>query len=305
MSHILNNHLKPAWGAIEAGGTKFNCVLADEHNAVLAHTRITTRPPDETLKEAAEFFRQPLLGYSLQSLGIASFGPVELNPQAKQYGFITNTPKPGWAHTDMVGYFKRALALPIGFQTDVNAAAIGEWHFGAAQGCRDFVYVTIGTGIGAGIISAGELLQGISHPEVGHMFIPPKSLWDTFQGSCPFHKNCLEGLASGPAMAARWNLPAEELTADHPAWVLEAHYLALMCANLTLILAPQKIILGGGVMQHSALFPLVREQFASLLAGYGQGEELNDLNSYIVPAGRPEQSGVLGALILARAAASV
>lgn len=294
--------LKPAWGAIEAGGTKFNCMLADEHSRILAQTRISTTSPSATLAAAADFFKQPQLGFALQALGIASFGPVELNPQAKHYGWITHTPKPGWAHTDLVGYFRQALALPIGFQTDVNAAALGEWHFGAAQGLRNFVYVTIGTGIGAGIVSHGKLVQGISHPELGHMYIPQKALWDSFQGTCPFHKNCLEGLASGPAMAARWNAPAETLSADHPAWVLQANYLALMCVNITVMFAPQKIILGGGVMQHAPLFALVREQFNQLMAGYGQGQELSDLNTYITPPGRSEQSGILGAWVLAKSA---
>lgn len=300
MSAISPTAKKSAWGAIEAGGTKFNCVLADEHYNILAHTRIPTTRPQDTLKLALDFFTQQRQIYALQAVGIASFGPVELTPDSPCYGFITHTPKPGWSHTNLVGYFRKNLAVPVAFQTDVNGAALGEWRFGAAQGCHNFVYVTIGTGIGAGVFSQGNLLQGISHPEVGHMLIPQKSPQDTFAGCCPFHGNCLEGLASGPAILQRWQTPAESLPAHHPGWELEAFYLAAMCVNITLMYAPQKIILGGGVMQHQPLFSLIHQQFDHLIAGYGQGAALDNLATYIVPAGVPEGSGILGALAMAR-----
>ena len=296
----------PLWGGIEAGGTKFVCAVGTGPDDLRAEVRFPTATPGESVGRAIEFFRQQQEEEPLAALGIASFGPVDPNPDSPTFGYITTTPKPGWAHTDFAAVVRRALNVPVGFDTDVNAAALGERCWGAAQGLGTFVYLTIGTGIGGGGMVDGRLIHGLVHPEMGHVRIPHDWSRDPFAGVCPYHGDCLEGLATGPALEARWGQRGETLPADHPAWQLEAEYLALGLVNVICILSPERIIMGGGVMEQRHLFPLVRQRVQELLHGYVQVPAILDrIDEYIVPPGLGSRSGVLGAIALAeRAAAS-
>jgi len=285
------------YGGIEAGGTKFVCAVGTGPNDIRAETRFPTTTPQETIAHAIAFFREQ---GPLAAIGIASFGPVDPNPASPTFGYITSTPKPGWANTDLAGPLKTALGVPVGFDTDVNGAALGEHHWGASQSLDTFIYLTIGTGIGGGAMVEGKLLHGVMHPEMGHIRIPHDRDQDPFEGICPFHIDCLEGLASGPAIEARWGTRAETLPPDHPAWELEAAYIAYALVNFTLTLAPHRIILGGGVMEQKQLFPLIRAKVQELLNGYLQVSEiLEGIDDYIVPPGLGERAGVLGAIALA------
>ncbi|MCS7178223.1 MAG: ROK family protein [Anaerolineae bacterium] len=289
------------WGGIELGGTKCICIVGSGPEDIRAEARFPTTSPPETLSRCAEFFRpwQTLL----TAIGIASFGPVDLNPASPTWGYITSTPKPGWANTDVAGVLRSALDLPVEMDTDVNGAALGEYRWGAAQGLDTFVYLTIGTGIGGGGMVGGRLMHGLVHPEMGHIRIPHDREADPFPGRCPFHGDCLEGLASGPALEARWGQRPETLPPDHPAWPLEAHYLALALVNFICVLSPQRIILGGGVMQQHHLFPPIRAKVQELLAGYIRAPELlSDVEHYILPPALGDRAGVLGALALAQCA---
>ncbi len=289
------------FGGIEGGGTKFVCVIGRGPEDILAEARIPTTTPDATLSEAVDFFRAESARHgSLAAIGVGSFGPVDLRDGSATWGFITTTPKPGWAQTDVAGRLLRDLRVPVAFDTDVNAAAIGEARWGAAQGLDTFVYLTVGTGIGGGGLFGGQPMHGLVHPEMGHMLIPHDRSLDPFPGSCPFHADCLEGLASGPALLARWKQPAESLPADHPAWALEARYLAFAAANLVCNLSPQRIVLGGGVMEQEQLFPLIRRETVALLNGYIRAAEILDaIDTYVVPPGLGNRSGRLGALAMA------
>jgi fructokinase len=243
-----------------------------------------------------EAARQPLV-----ALGIGSFGPVDLHPASPTYGHITSTPKPGWADFDLVGAMKAAFDVPTGFDTDVDAAVLGEASWGAAQGLTDVLYLTIGTGIGGGAIVNGRMAHGLVHTEMGHVLIPHDLTRDPYPGFCPFHGDCLEGLAAGPALQARWGKDVKQFPPDHPAWQLEAHYLALALVNFALTLSPQRIILGGGVMHQHHLFPMVRREFSRLLGGYVRHPAMQEgIDSYIVPPLLGDRAGVLGALALAQ-----
>jgi fructokinase len=279
-------------GAIEAGGTKFVCGLGTGPDD-LKTCQFPTTSPDETIEQAIEFFRREA-GADLAALGIGSFGPVELNPTSAKYGFITRTPKAGWQDTDVAGRIGRALGVPIGFDTDVNAAALGEARWGAAMDVQSCIYLTVGTGIGGGALVNGRLVHGLLHPEMGHIRIPHDWVQDPYSGACPFHGDCLEGLASGPAMQGRWRKPGVELGADHPAWALEAQYLALALANFAFTVSPERIILGGGVMQQSQLFPMIRKELDGILNGYLEIPE-----DYVVPPALGNRAGVLGSLAIA------
>jgi len=286
------------YGGIEAGGTKFVCTVGSGPEDIRAEDRFPTTTPDETIACAIDFFQ----GHEsdLAALGIASFGPVDPDPRSPRYGFITTTPKPGWAQTDILGVVRRALNLPVGFDTDVNGAALGEHRWGVAQGLDTCVYLTIGTGIGGGGMVEGQLIHGLVHPEMGHIRLPHDREMDPFAGFCPFHGDCLEGLATGPALEARWGQPADTLPPDHAAWPLEARYLALGLVNVICTLSPQRIIMGGGVMNQQQLFPLVRKQVQELLNGYVQAPEiLERIDTYIVPPALEGRAGVLGAIALA------
>ena len=287
------------YGGIEAGGTKFVCAVGAGPDDVRAEMQFPTTTPAETIGRAIAFFRaQPV---PPAAIGIGSFGPLDPDPTSPTFGYISSTPKSGWSHVDFVGMIRPALDVPVGFDTDVNAAALGEHRWGAAQGLDSFIYLTIGTGIGGGGMMNGRLMHGLIHPEMGHIRIPHDREADPFAGCCPYHGDCLEGLAAGPALAQRWGQPAETLPADHPAWDLEAHYLALALANFICTLSPQRIVMGGGVMDQPQLFPLVRRKVQDLLNGYVQAPDiLNEIDGYIVPPGLGKRAGVLGAIALAR-----
>lgn len=289
------------FGGIEAGGTKFVCAVGTGPADLRAVVQFPTTTPEETLGRAVEFFRsQP---EPAAAMGIGSFGPVDPDPGSPTFGHITSTPKPGWQGTDVAGRIQGALKVPIGFDTDVNAAALGEHHWGAAQDVDSFIYLTVGTGIGGGAMVAGRLLHGLMHPEMGHILIPHDRQRDPFPGVCRFHADCLEGLASGPAIEARWGRRGEALPPDHPAWELEAHYLGLGLANFIMVLSPQRIVVGGGVMKVTRLFPLLRAEVREVLHGYVQAREiLEKSEEYIVPPGLGDRAGVLGAIALAQAA---
>ncbi|MCY2992431.1 MAG: ROK family protein [Planctomycetota bacterium] len=289
-------------GGIEAGGTKFVCAVGTGPDDVRAEVRFPTIAPAETIGRAIDFFLQQQVEHGpLAAIGIAAFGPLDPQPGSPTFGTITTTPKPGWRDTDFVGPVQRALRIPVGFDTDVNVAAVGEARWGAAQGLNSFIYLTIGTGIGGGGLIGGQLLHGLIHPEMGHIRLPHDRQADPYPGCCPFHGDCLEGLASGPAIEGRWGQPAATLAVDHPAWALEAEYLALAVVNFVCTLSPQRIVLGGGVMDQQHLFPLVRRKVQQYLAGYVQSPAILDrIADYIVPPGLGSRAGVLGALALAQ-----
>jgi fructokinase len=288
-------------GGIEAGGTKFVCALGSGPHDLRAQVRIATTTPEETIGRVLEFFRSQRASVGAPAaVGIASFGPIDPNPRSPTFGHITATPKPGWSNTDLAGAVRRALGVPVGFDTDVNLAALGESRWGAGRGISDLVYITVGTGIGGGGLVGGALMHGLVHPEMGHMRIPHDLAADPYPGRCPFHGDCLEGLASGPAISDRWKQPADALPADHPAWQLEANYLALALVNIICTLSPQRIVLGGGVMSHAQLFPLIRGNVQTLLNHYVQSPAITaQIDHYIVPPGLGDRSGVLGAIALA------
>ena len=290
------------YGGIEAGGTKFVCAVGSGPDDMRAEAQFPTTTPEETIGRVIGFFSaQP---EKPAAIGIASFGPLDPEPASPTYGVITTTPKPGWAQTDFAGAVRRALGLPVGFDTDVNGAALGEHRWGAAQGLDTFVYLTIGTGIGGGGMVGGRLMHGLVHPEMGHMRLPHDREVDPFPGICPYHGDCLEGLACGPALEARWGQPTEALPPNHPAWPLQARYLALALVNLICTLSPQRIIMGGGVMKQRQLLPLVRTEVQALLNGYVQAPEiLDDIERYVVPPALGDRAGVLGAIALAERAA--
>ncbi len=289
------------YGGIEAGGTKFICMVAGGPEDIRAEVRFPTVNPNDTLAQAIQFFRKQAEHSSLTALGIGSFGPLDLAPASKTYGHITSTPKPGWAQTDIAGILEAALQLPVAIDTDVNAAALSEYLWGASQGLDHSVYLTIGTGIGAGAIINGEPIHGLLHPEMGHVFIPHDRQADPFPGACVFHGDCFEGLASGFAMQERWGRPAESLPPEPPGWELEAKYLALAIVNQVCVLSPRRIVLGGGVMHHQELFPMVRSKVMELLNDYVQSPAiLEEMDTYIVPPGLGNRSGVLGAIALAQ-----
>ena len=289
--------MKPLFGGIEGGGTKFVCAVGTGPDDVRAETRFPTTTPAETLGKAIEFFNQ---FDGLSAIGVACFGPLDPHPASPTYGQILPTPKPGWTNADIVGTLRSALALPIVFDTDVNGAALAEARWGAAQGCDPVLYLTIGTGIGGGALVNGKLLHGILHPEMGHIPLPRDPQLDPFPGVCPFHGDCFEGLVAGPALEKRWGQKAETLPPDHPAWDLEAHYIALALASYIYTLSPQKIIIGGGVIQQAHLLPLVRQKVQALLNNYVQSQLITqNIDTYIVPPSLGNRAGVLGAIALA------
>ena len=282
------------FGALEAGGTKMVCALGDENGKILEQKSIKTTLPEETLPQIAEYFKDK----SIAALGIGCFGPIDLNKESKTYGYITSTPKPGWKNCDIAGYLKRELGVSVGFDTDVNGSLLGEVTFGDSKGLTDVVYYTIGTGVGAGIMTGGKLLHGMLHSEAGHM-IMEREAGDDYKGHCPFHQTCLEGMASGPAIEERWGKKAIELSDKDEVWDLEAAYLAQAMVNTICILSPKRIILGGGVMHQMQLFELVREKTLKRLNNYLNVPELKDMEKYIVPASLHDDQGIMGAVKLA------
>lgn len=289
------------FAAIEAGGTKIICAIAGADGAVLAQTRLATGLPDANFAAIADFFAAQVARYGPISAGaIASFGPLDLDRSSPHYGCLTTTPKPGWSSFDVLGRFGDIIGAPAGIDTDVNCAALAEARLGAARGLARSCYVTVGTGIGVGMIDRGRIYAGTSHAEAGHIRIA-RAPGDDFPGVCPSHGDCAEGLASGPAIQARWHISAENLPADHIGWDYQAHYLAALCVNLTYIMRPQRIIVGGGVMERSALLAAVRTAYLRLTAGYALDRFSKDADTYIcAPQLRDPAPGLVGAIALAR-----
>ena len=284
------------YGGIEAGGTKFICAVGTGPQDLILK-RIPTTTPEETISRVISYFQEQ---QGVSAIGIGSFGPLDLNHSSSTYGYITSTPKPGWDYTDLAGTIKRALKVPVGFDTDVNTAALGEHKWGVAQGLDNFIYLTIGTGIGGGGMINGQLMHGLVHPEMGHIRIPHDKSADPYAGCCPFHDDCLEGLASGTAIEKRWGQRGEELPDDHAAWIWESYYLALAISDFICTLSPEKVIIGGGLMEKKQLFPMIRKNVVQLLNGYIQAKAvMEDIESYIVPPGVGGLAGILGAIALA------
>ncbi|PUA36459.1 fructokinase [Paenibacillus elgii] len=285
-------------GGIEAGGTKFVCGVGNKQGEVVDSISFPTEDPETTLGKAIAYFKEK----SVDAIGIGSFGPIDIRPGSPTYGYVTTTPKPGWGNVDFLGTLRREFDVPYGWNTDVNAAAFGEAAWGAAKGLKSCLYYTVGTGIGIGVFLEGRLVQGLVHPEGGHM-LTRRHPGDDFAGLCPYHGDCLEGMASGPAIEARWNVKGHELPSNHPAWEMEAYYIAQSITGAVLLNSPEKVILGGGVMQQSQLFPLIREAVKANLNGYvSAGEIVERMDEYIVPPGLGQQAGLCGAFALGLAA---
>lgn len=283
-------------GALEAGGTKMVCAIGDEHGKIHAREVFQTTTPDDTMPAIIRFFR----GHRIEALGIASFGPVDLKKDSDTYGSITSTPKLAWQYYPLLKVLTKEIPVPAGFDTDVNSSALAEHTVGAGKGLSSCLYVTVGTGIGGGLVVEQQLVHGLVHPELGHIWLRPH-LEDPYpHGFCPFHDGCLEGLATGPAIEQRWGVKAELLPPAHTAWRLESYYLAQMCMTAIVAFSPEKIILGGGVMQQTHLFAPIRKQVQDMLAGYVRHPAiLQDIDDYIVPPGCGVDSGIIGALLLA------
>jgi fructokinase len=292
--------MKRLYGEMEGGGTKFVCAVGSRPDKIIEEVRFSTTTPDETLGKAIAFFQK----YNLSAIGLAPFGPLDLEPASPAYGSITATPKPRWSGTNIVAVFRSIFDIPLAFDLDVNAAAFGEYSWVPEnRRLESLVYFTIRTGIGAGIVIQGKLTHGLIHPEAGHMRLPHDHKKDPFPGTgiCSFHKDCFEGMASGTALARRWRRPAETLPNNHPAWELEAGHIAYALVNAILTLSPQRIVLGGGVMQHQPFFPSIRSKVRGFLNGYLASPVFaGSMEEYIVPPALGKRSGVLGALALAR-----
>lgn len=282
-------------GAIEAGGTKFVCGIGNENGEILERISFPTETPEKTLDNVIEFFKDK----NIERLGVGSFGPIDPDLNSETYGYITKTPKPNWSDYNIIGELKKYFDVPMVFSTDVNGAALGEATWGAAKGLKNCIYLTIGTGIGGGAIVSGSMVHGMLHPEMGHILVK-RHPEDNYKGKCPFHGDCFEGMAAGPAIEERWGMKGYELPVDHKAWELEAYYIAQALMNYILILSPEKIILGGGVMKQQQLFPLIRKNVKELLSGYVQTKEiLDNIDEYIVYPDLGDNAGLLGAVALA------
>ncbi len=282
-------------GALEAGGTKMVLAVGSEKGEIFEQISLPTETPSITVTKMIEYFQ----GKKIEALGIGCFGPIDLDRSSGTYGYITSTPKLAWVDYDMVGSMKKALGIPVGFDTDVNASALGEATWGSMKGLPSGIYITIGTGVGVGVYMNGSLLHGMLHPEAGHILMA-KHPQDTFKGTCPYHPNCFEGLASGPAIEKRWGKKAFELQDQPEVWEMEAFYIAQGLVDYILTLAPHRIVLGGGVMHQEQLFPLIRSQVKKLLNGYVKTPQLENPDTYIVPASLQGNQGIMGCLQLAR-----
>ena len=283
------------YGALEAGGTKMVCAIGDENGNILERVSIPTRTPAETMGPMLDFFR----GKGICALGIGCFGPVDLNKKSPTYGYITSTPKLAWQNYPIVAEFEKALAVPVGFDTDVNAAALGEATWGCTKDVENSIYITVGTGVGVGVIINGKPYHGMIHPEGGHILLS-RHPEDPMVGSgCPFHENCLEGLAAGPSLEKRWGVKGAELSGRKEVWELEAYYIGQAIADYILLLSPERIVLGGGVTHQEGLLALVRQEAVKQLAGYIRAEALIHPETYIVGVSLNDNQGVMGAVKLA------
>jgi fructokinase len=294
------------FGGIEAGGTKFVCAVGSGPNNIRTLTQFPTTSPEETIGRVVDFFQEQGRKIPIAALGIGTFGPVDLNRDSPHYGSITTTPKPGWKNLNLKGLIEEKLKLPAAIDTDVNSAAMAEHRWGAAKNLNTFIYLTIGTGIGGGGMVDGSLLHGLTHPEMGHVRVPHNWDEDPFTGTCPYHGDCLEGLAAGPSIEKRYGTRGEQLPEHHPAWQLLSNYIGLALANLICTLSPQRIILGGGVMEQSQLLQATRSKVQVLLNGYiSAAEILDDIENYIVRPQLGKKAGVLGAIALAVSAGNL
>ena len=283
------------YGALEAGGTKMVCAVGDENGNILERVSIPTRTPAETMGPMLDFFR----GKGICALGIGCFGPVDLNKKSPTYGYITSTPKLAWQNYPIVAEFEKALAVPVGFDTDVNAAALGEATWGCTKDVENSIYITVGTGVGVGVIINGKPYHGMIHPEGGHILLS-RHPEDPMVGSgCPFHENCLEGLAAGPSLEKRWGVKGAELSGRKEVWELEAYYIGQAIADYILLLSPERIVLGGGVTHQEGLLALVRQEAVKQLAGYIRAEALIHPETYIVGVSLNDNQGVMGGVKLA------
>ncbi|MGN9163956.1 ROK family protein [Tissierellaceae bacterium HCP3S3_D8] len=280
-------------GAIEAGGTKFVCAVSDEDLNIVERTSFFTSYPFETLRKVFDFFDSY---EDLKAIGIGSFGPIDINKKSPKYGYVTSTPKPGWKDFNFLGEMKEHYNIPIGWTTDVNAACLGEYEVGSAIKDNSCIYLTIGTGIGGGAIFNGNFIEGFGHPEMGHIIVRPHPK-DDFKGWCPYHGDCLEGLAAGPSVEKRYGVKAQSLGPDHEIWNILAYYIAQGLVDYTLILRPEKIILGGGVMKQRHILELIKKEFIALLGNY---VEVPPIDQYIVNPSLGDNAGIIGGLILAK-----
>jgi fructokinase len=281
-------------GALEAGGTKMVVAIGNENGEIFERASIPTQTPETTMPQLIDYFKSR----AVEMLGIGCFGPIDLDRNSDTYGYITSTPKLAWKNYDIVGAFKEHLKVPVGFDTDVNASAIGEATWGITKELDTSLYITIGTGIGVGVIVGGKPLHGMLHPEAGHILLS-KHAQDSFNGICPYHSNCFEGLASGPAIEARYGKKAIELADNYAVWELESYYIAQAIANYILTLSPKRIILGGGVMHQEQLLPLVKDKVKEIINGYVNTKELKDMDNYIVLPSLSDNQGILGCIKLA------
>lgn len=291
----------PLFAGIEAGGTKFVCAVGNGKGELAERITLPTTTPEETLPKIIAFFKNVEHAENIKAFGIGSFGPIDTHKNSDTYGYITSTPKTAWINCNIVGAMQQAFNVPVGFETDVATAALGEHRWGAGQGLQHIIYMTVGTGIGAASIVNGKLLPGMGHQEMGHILVPHDLNKDPYQGMCPYHHDCLEGLACGGAIKERWQVEsALDLPADHPAWDLQADYLATALMTYVLTLSPERIIMGGGVMKQMHLFPTIREKVLSKLNGYiSESRLIDDIDDFIVPPGLSERAGVAGAIALA------
>lgn len=286
------------FGALEAGGTKMVCAIVDENGQALERISIPTLTPAETMPVMIDYFAKR----DILALGIGCFGPIDLDKKSATYGYITSTPKLAWQNYPIVAEFEKALGVPIGFDVDVNASALGEATWGCTQDVQTSIYVTIGTGVGVGIIANGKPHHGMIHPEGGHILLN-RHPDDPMQGSgCPFHENCMEGLAAGPSLEKRWGVKGAELSERKEVWELEAYYIGQAVTDYIMLLSPERIILGGGVMQQECLLPMIRKEVARQVNGYICGKGIEDLDTYIVGVSLNDNQGVMGAAKLAMAA---
>ena len=281
-------------GALEAGGTKMVVAIGNEQGEIFDRLSIPTREPEITMPELVDYFKSS----KVDALGIGCFGPIDLNRESATYGYITSTPKLPWRNYNIVGTFSEALQVPIGFDTDVNASAIGEATWGSTKDVKNSIYITIGTGVGVGVIIDGKPLHGMLHPEAGHILLA-KHPEDNFKGTCPYHENCLEGLAAGPAIEARYGKKAHELSNQVEVWVLEGYYIAQALVNYILTLSPQRIILGGGVMHQEQLMPIIHREVLRMLNGYILTPQLQDIEKYITLPQLNDNQGIMGCIRLA------
>jgi len=281
-------------GAIEAGGTKIICGIGNEQGQIERKVSFPTETPTIAMEKINDFFANE----QLDALGVGTFGPIDVNKSSETYGYITTTPKPGWGNFNILAELRKTIDVPIGFDTDVNGAALAEATWGSAKGVKSCVYYTIGTGVGVGVYAEGQLIHGLLHPEAGH--IPVKRHpEDTYEGFCPYHKDCLEGVAAGPAIERRYGVKGSELPIDHEAWKLEAYYIAQALTSTVLLLSPEKIILGGGVMHQEQLFPLIHEQLQQNLNGYVQHPMiLENIDQYVIAPGLGDEAGLCGAVAI-------